>query len=255
MLLHDPYPNDIRVSKETQALLAAGFEIHMICLQRKGEPANEVVNGIQLHRIAMAQSFFWRGIWDVVLAAFFHQPLFYKKLKALQAVLHFDAVHVHDLPLSATALKIKKKYPEVKVLLDLHENYPEALRVWFAWKKNPIIRLKNKIFFSYNRWLNYEKRVSRKADRVIVVVEDMKQRMAQVHQIALENMVVITNSESKHFVEQTIFPDVYDRKDGDFVLAYTGNVGPHRGVDICVKGMGLLKDHPQIRLEITGSLS
>jgi len=255
MLLHEPYPNDIRVSKETQSLIDAGFEIHLICLQRKAEQANEVVNGIQLHRIPIAQSFFWRGIWDIVLAAFFYQPLFLRKLKRLHAKHNFDAVHVHDLPLSATALRIKKIDPQVKVLLDLHENYPEALRIWFAWKKNPIIRLKNKIFFSYQRWLSYEKRVAKKADHVIVVVDEMKQRMVDLHLLNAKKLVTVTNSESTDFVNQPIMPEVYERNEGDFIMAYTGGVGPHRGVDVCVKGMAFLKDLPNIRLEITGTLS
>ena len=255
MLLHEPYPNDIRVTKECQALVDAGFEVHLICLQRKGEPQEDTVNGIHLHRIAIAQSFNWRGIWDIILAAFFFQPYFYSRLKKLHRKHGFDAVHVHDLPLSGTALKLKQKNPQVSIVLDLHENYPEALRIWFAWKKNPLIRLKNKIFFSYQRWLNYERRVSRKADRVIVVVEEMKARMADVHQLEEDKLVVITNSESKDFVNQEIMPEVYDKQEGDFILAYTGNVGPHRGVDVCVKGMAFLKDLPSIKLEITGNLS
>lgn len=255
MLLHEFYPNDIRVTKEVSSLIAAGFELHLICLQRKKEDNEEIVNGIHVHRIPIAQSFFWRGIWDILLAVNFFQPRFYKKLKMLNAVHHFDALHVHDLPLSKTALRFRDKEKGPPVVLDFHENYPEALKVWFVWKKNPLIRLKNKLFFSFNRWLSYERSVSKAADLIIVVVSEMKDRVTQLHGLASRKIVVVTNSETRDFLNQKQIPEIYTRDEGDFILSYTGGVGPHRGVDVCIEGLKHLKAYPKIKLEITGSLS
>lgn len=255
MLLHEFYPNDIRVNKEAFSLLDEGFEIHLICLGRKKELKEEVVNGIQVHRIPIAQSFFWRGIWDIILAVNFFQRKFYSKLKSLHAKYQFDAIHVHDLPLSKTALAFKRRHKVVKVVLDFHENYPEALSVWFTWKKNPLIRWKNKLFFGYNRWIEYEQWVAQKCDLILVVVDEMKSRLVSVHNIQASKIFVITNSEPKSFLNQSTVPDIYGVHKDKFVLAYTGNVGPHRGVDIAVKSLKYLKDYPEIRLEITGALS
>lgn len=256
MLLHEFYPNDIRVSKESSALIDAGFEVHLICLQRKGEAQEEVVNGIKVSRIPMAQSFFWRGIWDITLVIFgFHQPLFYKRLKQKMRTENFSAIHVHDLPLAKTALNLKRLFPSTKIVLDFHENYPEALKVWFQWKSNPIIRLKNKIFFGFYKWLKFEKVAAEKADHLIVVVEEMKARIQQIHNIDSNKVSVVTNSESVEFLNQKVFHDVYKKEPDDFILAYTGNVGPHRGVDTIIKALAHLKQYPQIKLEITGKLS
>jgi len=256
MLLHEFYPNDIRVSKESSALIKAGYEIHLICLKRKNEPTEEIVNGVIVSRVPIAQSFFWRGIWDVLLVIFnFHQPVFYKKLRQKMREEKFGAIHVHDLPLAQTALKIRKHYPQTKVVLDFHENYPEALKVWFQWKANPIIRLKNRLFFGYNKWLKYEKRASESSDHMVVVVDEMKERIQEVQKINANKITVITNSESTDFLNQGIYDDIYQKKPDDFILAYTGNVGPHRGVDTIIKALSHLKDCPQIKLEITGKLS
>ncbi|KYG82656.1 hypothetical protein AWN68_12755 [Roseivirga echinicomitans] len=255
MLLHEFYPNDIRVTKEVTSLIEADFEIHLICLQRKSELRTEMINGIQVHRIPMAQTFFWRGIWDILLVFFgFFQPVFYKKLYWLHNKEQFDAIHVHDLPLAKTAIQLKKK-TGVKVVLDFHENYPEALKVWFKWKKNPIIRLKNNLFFGFNKWLNYEKKMAQSADKVIVVVEEMAERIHQLHNIPFSKIITITNSEGKDFLNQESFEDIYEHNEGDFILAYTGGVGPHRGVDVAIEGLAFLKHHPKIRLELTGTLS
>ena len=255
MLLHEFYPNDIRVTKEVSSLIDSGFEIHLICLQRKSELKTEMVNGIKVHRIPMAQTFFWRGIWDVLLVFFaFFQPMFYKKLYWLHNKEQFDAIHVHDLPLAKTAIQLKKK-TGVKVVLDFHENYPEALKVWFKWKKNPLIRLKNTMFFGFDKWLKYEKNMAQSADKVIVVVEEMAERIHQLHNIPFSKIITITNSEGKDFLNQESFEDIYTHEEGDFILAYTGGVGPHRGVDVAIEGLAFLKHHPKIRLELTGTLS
>ncbi|MHA7102360.1 glycosyltransferase family 4 protein [Roseivirga pacifica] len=255
MLLHEFYPNDIRVSKETSALIKAGFEIHLICLARTGEASQEQINGIFVHRLSFAQTFFWRGIWDILLVAFnFVQPRFLQKLKTLHEKENFDAIHVHDLPLTKTALKLKSTDRSIKVIADFHENYPEALKVWFQWKANPIIRLKNNIFFDYNKWMRYEKKVCEQVDRVVVVVEEMKDRLKEVHGIDSKKVCVVTNSEAQDFLNQKLFSEVYDRTN-NFILAYTGNVGPHRGVDTIVESLQYLKEYKHLRLEITGKLS
>ncbi|NVJ45742.1 MAG: glycosyltransferase family 4 protein [Cytophagia bacterium] len=256
MLLHEFYPNDIRVGKESSALIKAGYEVHLICLKRKNEPTQETINGLIINRVPMAQSFFWRGIWDVLLVILnFHQPVFYRKLKQKMREERFGAIHVHDLPLAQTALKARKLYPETKVVLDFHENYPEALKVWFQWKVNPIIRFKNRLFFGYTKWLRYERKASDKSDHLIVVVDEMKERIQQVQNINTSKISVITNSESIDFLNQKIHENVYARKPRDFILAYTGNVGPHRGVDTIIKALSHLRDYPHIKLEITGKLS
>ncbi len=254
MLLHEFYPNDIRVSKEVKTLISAGFEIHLICLCRKDESLEEIVNGISVHRIRIAQTFFWRGIWDILLAISFVQPVFLRKIKALHKQENFSIFHVHDLPLAKTAIKAAKKLPKVKVILDLHENYPEALKVWFQWKRNPLIRLKNSTFFGFERWLVYERKACHAADHLIVVVEEMRDRLIALHKLPQNKITVVTNSEGQGFLHQERIPDIYDRSSNDFILAYTGGVGPHRGVDVAIEGLGLTKSK-NIRLEITGSLS
>lgn len=256
MLLHEFYPNDIRVSKESSALIKAGFEVHLICLSKKGQDQKESINGLVVHRLNFAQSFFWRGIWDILLVLLgFIQPIFLKKLLSLHQKEKFDAIHVHDLPLAKTALKFKKSHPNVFVLADFHENYPEALKVWFEWKKNPIIRLKNRLFFGYEKWLKYEKFVAEHVDQLIVVVQEMKARIADIHGIKSKKITVVTNSEGIEFLDQKHFPEIYEKEKGDFILAYTGNVGPHRGVDTIVEALSFLKDQKSIKLEITGTLS
>ena len=45
-----PVPFDRRVWLECQALVAAGYRVAVVCPKGKGDPAREVVNGVELHK-------------------------------------------------------------------------------------------------------------------------------------------------------------------------------------------------------------
>ena len=140
-------------------------------------------------------------------------------------------------------------------MADFHENYPEALKVWFQWKTNPLIRLKNNIFFGYKRWTKYESWAVNNSDYVIAVVEEMKARIISEQAQAQEKVVVVTNTENIAFAKSELFEDIYQVDANKFILAYTGGVGPHRGVDTAIKGMAQLKDLQDVVLYVVGSLS
>ena len=48
MMLNAPYPADIRVKKEADALIAAGFEVHLLCLRKKGQQSDDRFEGIHV---------------------------------------------------------------------------------------------------------------------------------------------------------------------------------------------------------------
>ncbi len=250
MILNAPYPADIRVAKEARSLVDAGYTVHLLCTNRGQEPTEEVVEGIRVARINGLSKHYQVGIWDVINAVNFVHPLFYFALRKFIDRYRIDVLHVHDLPLAKTAVLLGNKR-QIPVVVDLHENFPEALSVWFEWKKNPLIRLKNRLFFGYRRWEKYEGYAVRRADRVIAVVEEMKQRLTEKYRINPDKITVVTNTEYKSFKDQAVVPDVYQMTTKKFIVTYTGNVGPHRGVDTVIEGMQYLKDLP-IRFAIVG---
>ena len=254
MLLDGFYPSDIRVQKEAMALTATGFKVALLCKRRKGEAAFEVYEGIELMRIKTGTSHSAKGIMDIITSLNFVHPIFSCELPSFIAKFSVDVLHVHDLPLVKTAvLGAKKK--NIKVVADFHENYPEALKVWFQWKKNPIIRLKNYFFFGYKRWLTYENWAVRHVDKVIAVVEEMKDRIVEEHGLDDELIKVITNSESKNFIDNELDEGIYGDDKNKFIIAYTGGVGPHRGVDTAIEALSFLKEFDDIILYVTGTSS
>ena len=254
MLLDGFYPSDIRVQKEATSLIAAGFKVALLCKRRKGEASFELYEGIELMRIKTGTSHSAKGFMDIIISLNFVHPIFRSALPSFIEKFSVDVLHVHDLPLVKTAvLGAKKK--KIKVVADFHENYPEALKVWFQWKKNSIIRLKNHIFFGYKRWLAYENWAVHHVDKVIAVVEEMKGRIVEEHGLAEERIKVITNTESRDFVDSELDERIYADDKNKFIIAYTGGVGPHRGVDTAIEALSLLKEYDDIILYVTGTSS
>jgi glycosyltransferase involved in cell wall biosynthesis len=252
MLLNLPYPPDIRVGKETQALSPETVEIHLVCLRRDKEVYEESLDGISVHRIDAGKNNYGLAFWDIVLSLFFIHPVFFRKARQIMKNESFSALHVHDLPLAGTAFALRKKFPKVRVVVDFHENYPDALRTWFQWKKNPIARIKNYFFMNPDRWMQHEKSACLKADHIIAVVEEMKQRITTTYSINESKVTVVTNSEGKSFSSQPVGDNPYAHLAGKFILTYSGGIGPHRGIDTAIQAMSELKGHP-IHLVVVGS--
>ncbi len=252
MILNAPYPPDMRVKKETDALLKAGFTIHLLCLRGVNESYQEVVNGINVTRIDAGRNKFELAFWDIVMSLAFRHPIFSMKMKEWIALNNLRVIHVHDLPLAGTALALRKKLG-LTVVVDLHENYPEGLRNWFEWKKGFIVKLKNRLFMNPNRWEKHEQTAITKSDAVIAVVEEMKKRLIQKYNADTHKITVISNTEEKSFVDQLVDPLIYKDFQNKFKILYSGSIGPHRGVDTAIEGMRYLQAYPDIELIIVGS--
>ena len=251
MLLNAPYPSDIRVKKESDALIKAGYEVYLLCLRKKNEPYEEEIQKLKVTRIDAGKNNYVLAYWDVVMSINFVHPRFKSAAKKIIERETIKLVHIHDLPLAGTALSLKKEKTNLKIIVDLHENYPEALKTWFKWKRNPIVRLKNRLFLNPTRWTRHEKEACREADAIIAVVDEMKQRLADRYQVATEKITVVTNTEDKSFINQELDQSVYKDLEDKFVLTYSGGIGPHRGVDTAIRGMSFLS-HLPIHLAVVG---
>jgi glycosyltransferase involved in cell wall biosynthesis len=252
MILNAPYPSDVRIKKETDALIASGFQVSLLCLRRAGEKKYETINGLNVKRINAGKNTIQLAFWDVIMATIFIHPAFKRVIPKWINKNSIQVLHVHDLPLSGTALSIRRKM-KIPVILDFHENYPDALRVWFQWKKNPIARIKNRIFMNAERWSKLEKRASQECDHIIAVVDEMKERLITDYLVPEDRITVVSNTEDKSFLNQPLDSEIYNEFRDKFIITYSGNIGPHRGVDTVIEAMYLLKDHLKIVFIVVGS--
>ncbi len=252
MILNAPYPHDIRVKKEADALIAAGFRVHLLCLRKASEPYEEVVDGLKVTRIDAGTNNYQLARWDVVMSMTFKHPRFMDAIPRWVSNCSIQCLHVHDLPLAGTALALRGELG-VKVIVDLHENYPEALRTWFEWRKGLLVRIKNRLFMNPGRWSRHERNAVKQADCVIAVVDEMKQRLLSNYQVEPAKIVVVSNTEEKSFANQPLDQNIYGELASRFKVVYSGGIGPHRGIDVAIEAMKYLGAHNNIDLVIIGS--
>lgn len=253
MVVDGSYPHDIRVRKEAEALVENGKKVLVVCPARNGDLKEETVNGVDVYRISKNYSDKKKGILDIIESFSNVNPIFYFGLKAVFKKYQIDFLHVHDLPLAGTCYLFKNKVRH-ELILDLHENFPEALKTWFKWKKNPVIRLKNAVFMNPKHWSKKERKFCLKYDKIICVVEEMKERLISKFQIDVDKLLVVRNCEKKSFqntFDQNKTQSLFTKD--IFSITYVGGFGPHRGLDTAIKGMShIIKEIPQAKLFLVG---
>jgi len=248
MLLDGSFEGDIRLKKEISALTEKGHKVTLVCYRREGEDIRSVFEGYTIVRTTKVMSHKREGMLDVLNSIFYVHFDLAKEITKLNE--NFDLVHVHDLPLANTGLRYART-KNIPCVLDLHENYPEALKIWFSWRKSALIRLKNWIFFGYSKWFSRERRMTQKFDFVIAVVEEMKDRIVELHQLDGSKVHVVSNTEPKDLflpVKGEVFTA------DTFRIVYVGGIGPHRGIQTAIAAMPeIIKKHSHVEMVIVGS--
>ncbi|WP_438988835.1 glycosyltransferase [Polaribacter sp.] len=253
MIVDGAYPNDIRVRKEAEFLVEKGKKVLVVCPRKKDDLENEIVNNVEILRIGKNYTNTKKGIYDIIESFSNINFLFYFGLKKVFKKYSIDYLHVHDLPLAGTGYMFKSKVNNY-CYLDLHENYPEALKTWFLWKKSKIIKLKNILFMNPKRWSKKEKKYCEKYSKVICVVEEMKAKLIANFKIKEGKLIVISNHEKKSFISN--FNKVNTQKiigEKDFSITYIGGFGPHRGLQTAIKAMPeITRKIPNAKLFLIG---
>lgn len=240
MVLDHEFPTDVRVENEATALISAGHEVHIACFTQKNRPSQETYKGIAVHRIEISTLMFKLSVAALTLPFYFR--FWFRYLKGLMDSYGFDAIHIHDLPLSKVGYNISRKYG-IKLIIDLHENWPALLRV--STHTNTLLgRLLSPNFL----WVKYEKRILKFANYIIVVVDEAKQRVKQFG-INESKIFVVSNTLNKHE-----FSSAHEEPDPNFfTLYYAGGINYHRGLQTVISAIAIAKHKvDNLRFRIAG---
>jgi glycosyltransferase involved in cell wall biosynthesis len=271
MVLDQPFPPDPRVEREAKALVEAGYEVHLLCLQRslpladdddniQPEPTDEIHNGIVVHRVNpkkvtvqlpfIKQSsrlpftglykIFSRAIWNIDTEWQFLIKRFVERLA-------IDILHVHDLRLVNTGLAVTVPL-NLPLVADLNENYPALMKLTKG-KGSPA---KGKRAFK--KWEHIEQQCAWQADHVITAVEEASNRLL-AKGIPTNNLSIIPNTvDVAKFQMAEVSQAIVRRYKPYFLLTYVGNVNNvHRGLHTVLEAIALLKkDIPELFFVVAG---
>ena len=239
MVLDSEFPPDIRVENEIQQVLKLGYDISIACLTFDKKPKFENNNGLKIYRKDISKMMYKTSVGALKFPFYFN---FWRKyLRKLLKENNYDVLHIHDLPLAKVGIDIKKEYG-IKTIIDLHENWPALIAD--APHTNTFL---GRILSSNKQWQEYEKNILKDADTIITVVEEMKDRISK-HGIKKDRIFVVPN-----FLNISTFPKETVPKQKGINIFYGGGLNFHRGLQIAIKGMSLLRNEVEnIKLIIVG---
>jgi glycosyltransferase involved in cell wall biosynthesis len=236
MILDHEFPPDIRVENEMEALSEAGHEIHLVCFTRKNRPEYEKQETCYIHRKVITGLVYKSSVAALTFPLYFN---FWRRfITNLVREFRFDAIHVHDLPLSEVAAGICDKN-NIPLTVDLHENWPAYLRI-----SKHTQSLAGRLLSPNKKWVAYEKKTLAAADHIVVVVKEAAERLANIG-LDPDRVKVVSNTLNlKHF---RITPA--EKSGNDIILFYAGGLTYHRGLQVVIRA---LVAHPSIKCWILG---
>lgn len=233
------YPLDIRVRREVEALLQAGYEVDVVCLRGRDESARETVGALTVHRLPLgherggAVSYLVRYSSFLLLASLVVAWLHLRR--------RYAVVQVHSLP---DLLVLAGAFPRAtgaRLVLDLHEVMPEFFATKFGKPaSHPLVRLVAR----------GEQLSIRLADRVMTCTDQMRdvfvQRGADPDKIS-----VLLNAADESVFDVERYPNVPDPQ--HFTLVCHGSIEERYGLDLVVEAVAQLRDElPGLRFRVFG---
>jgi glycosyltransferase involved in cell wall biosynthesis len=230
------YPADVRVRREAQALLDAGYEVDLVCLRGEGESARERVGGVDVRRLPLTHR--RAGVARYLFEYTAFPLLAMATVGALQLRRRYDAVQVHTMPDHLVFAALVPKLLGARVLLDLHEAMPELYKSKYGPSSWAV------------RVITFVERASvRFADRALVVSEPHRDAIV-AHGVPAEKLTIVMNAPD----ERIFRPLNGSRRPGPgFVLVSHGTLVERYGYETAIRAVALARGElPDVRLVIIG---
>lgn len=235
------YPYDLLVRREAEALSQAGYETHVICLERPASDPNhareEVINSVQVHHLPLKRkkTSTARYIFDYLSFA----TLACVKVTILQLKHHFAVIQANSMPDFLVFSTIFAKIMGAKIISMMYEPTPE---LWEDTRKERSPKILKKV----------EQAALRYADLSFTVTDQMKDLYASRGANPGKIRVVLNAPDERFLDTKSIFENEDEGKDG-FVLICHGAIEERYGQDTILKAVALVKPQiPSLRVCILG---
>ena len=240
------YPWDVRTEKICATLASAGHDVHIAARNARRAPIVERLPEGTVHRMPPLR---WVGrSADGALGfpAFFN-PRWLSLLDRTVRRVRPDVVICRDIPLAPTALWAGHRHG-LPVVLDIAENYPAMLRMVFD---AGVHRLTDHLVRNPAAAAFVERYSLQRADRVMVVVEEMAERLVSMG-IPEDRIDVVSNTPPRSRAEPESERRL--RSSGQPLgLVYLGHLEVPRGLIEMVDAVALLRrDGFPVRATIVG---
>ena len=249
MILDAVFPPDPRVENEAISLIEAGHVVFLFCLHYGNQKQCEIINGIHVKRYVSNK------IEYKLSALAYTIPLYtiFMKRKIINFIKinTIEALHIHDIRIAQAVFNANKKY-NLPIVLDLHDNTPEVMKLYPHLQKFP-----GKYLISPKVWKTKEEEFIHKSDKVITVSPEFIDSLERRIPSSKNKLVLVPNTIRESFyTNYKIDKSIINRYKNKFVILYLGDTHLRRGLITAILSVEKLKDIiPHLKLVIVGKNS
>jgi len=246
MILDAEFPQDPRVENEAVSLINQGHEVFLFCLKYNKKQEHEIINGILVKRYASNKLEYKLSALAYTIPIY--SFLMKKKIKNFIKNHDIEALHIHDIKVAEAVFKANKNF-NLPVVLDLHDNMPEVMKLYPHLQKFP-----GKYIISPKKWKIKEEEFIRKADKVISVSPEFLETLAIRLPKEKEKLILVPNTiRTSFFKDYIVEQSILEKYKNNFVLLYLGDTHLRRGLQTAIAAVATLKiSIPNIKLVIVG---
>ena len=229
----------LRVERLAEALAARGHHVEIITYHVADGPQPL---GIPVHRI-FRHPVYWRmPVGPSLRKLALYDPALSWKLSRVLAVRQFDLIHAHHVEGLLVALPVRLRH-RMPLVYDAHTMLSAELPSY-------AMGITRSTFAALGAWLDGV--LPRRADHVVAVTSDIRDRLVAAHGLDPDRISVVTNGvESSRFRVET--PPASD----DVVrLIYSGTLAPYQNIDLLLEAFAKARQvRPDLRLCLSVSSS
>ncbi len=235
------YPYDLLVRREAETLYQAGYETHVICLEKLASDQDrhleEVINGVQVHRIPLKRkkTSVARYVLDYLSFAF----LAFLKVTWLHLRLHFDVIQVNNMPDLLVFAAFIPKVLGTKVVSMMYEPTPELWEELRGSRPPFVLKLVEQLSLAF-------------ADKSFTVTQQL--RDAYVSRGAkAEKIAVVLNAPDERLLDLAGSPKASNGSGNGFTLICHGAIEERYGQDTILDAIALARRQvPGLRMRLLG---
>ena len=243
MVAYRPLPKFSNRLKIANALYSSGYSVDFICPTEGNQSSKEIISNINIYRTK--DSF---GEWNKYSELLINYLLFCYRAFLLMLALNkekkYDYIHVHTPPdfliLAALPLKL---FTKVKIILDLHDMFPEAV------ESNLTIKGKGIFVFIANV---IEKFAVYFSDAIICTNSIDKQLVSSRNKNSRDKIFIVMNTPNvNEFKIEKSNKDSFELENR-YVILFEGTIWKRRGIQTVIDAVNILKDKIPIYFLIVG---
>lgn len=231
IIVDNEFNEDIRVRKEVNILKGSGNNIFVLCFGFDGKTYPQV-EGANVERIRIKKKY-KDIIFGLLNTVPFYENIWRHQITKFIIKNAIDVLHVHDLYMSKASYRgVKYSGKDCPVILDLHENYPAAIKS-YTWTKGKV----RNFLVKPDAWVKKEKEYLQYASKIIVLSEEFKEKLIEKYSFLKEaDIIVYPNVIDIQRFDKFMVDKSIPKKDKTTLL-YFGAVAARRGIFDVIKAV------------------